>query len=152
MPRAIWKGSISFGLVTIPVELHTAVRDHRPRFRMLLKVAALSKDKAIDIMAFVKADEVDDRYVETPCYLTPDQGGQHAYDLMKLIKARMKGEKPRLPAAHEEPQGGEAVDLMERLRQSLESRHPSTRRVPSARSGRAAKSTRASGRKASHAA
>ena len=34
MPRAIWKGSISFGLVSIPVELHTAVRDHRPKFRM----------------------------------------------------------------------------------------------------------------------
>src|ERR1044072_676984 len=35
MPRAIWKGSIAFGLVSIPVELHTAVRDSRPRFRML---------------------------------------------------------------------------------------------------------------------
>jgi DNA end-binding protein Ku len=35
MARAIWKGSISFGLVNIPIELHTAVRDHRPRFRML---------------------------------------------------------------------------------------------------------------------
>ena len=35
MPRALWKGSISFGLVNIPIELHTAVRDHRPRFRML---------------------------------------------------------------------------------------------------------------------
>lgn len=35
MPRPIWKGSIAFGLVNIPVELHTAVRDHRPRFRML---------------------------------------------------------------------------------------------------------------------
>ena len=35
MPRAIWKGSIAFGLVSIPVEVHTAVRDHRPRFRML---------------------------------------------------------------------------------------------------------------------
>jgi len=33
--RALWKGSIAFGLVNIPVELHTAVRDHRPRFRML---------------------------------------------------------------------------------------------------------------------
>jgi DNA end-binding protein Ku len=29
------KGSIAFGLVNIPVELHTAVRDSRPRFRML---------------------------------------------------------------------------------------------------------------------
>src|SRR5687767_12068256 len=35
MPRALWKGSIAFGLVNIPVELHTAVRDSRPRFRML---------------------------------------------------------------------------------------------------------------------
>lgn len=35
MPRAIWKGSIAFGLVNIPVELHTAVRDSRPRFRLL---------------------------------------------------------------------------------------------------------------------
>jgi DNA end-binding protein Ku len=33
--RSLWKGSIAFGLVNIPVELHTAVRDHRPRFRML---------------------------------------------------------------------------------------------------------------------
>jgi len=35
MPRALWKGAIAFGLVNIPVELHTAVRDSRPRFRML---------------------------------------------------------------------------------------------------------------------
>src|SRR2546421_590377 len=35
MPRALWKGSISFGLVNIPIELHTAVRNHRPHFRML---------------------------------------------------------------------------------------------------------------------
>src|SRR2546426_7295800 len=35
MARALWKGSIGFGLVNIPVELHTAVRDSRPRFRML---------------------------------------------------------------------------------------------------------------------
>jgi hypothetical protein len=35
MARALWKGSGSFGLVNIPFELHAAVRDHRPRFRML---------------------------------------------------------------------------------------------------------------------
>src|SRR3954469_25868461 len=35
MPRPLWKGAISFGLVSIPVELHTAVRDTRPHFRML---------------------------------------------------------------------------------------------------------------------
>jgi DNA end-binding protein Ku len=35
MARSLWKGSIAFGLVNIPVELHTAVRENRPKFRML---------------------------------------------------------------------------------------------------------------------
>ena len=35
MARPIWRGSLSFGLVAIPVQLHTAVREHRPRFRLL---------------------------------------------------------------------------------------------------------------------
>src|SRR5262245_33560441 len=35
MPRSIWKGSIAFGLVSIPVEVYGAVRDRRPRFRLL---------------------------------------------------------------------------------------------------------------------
>jgi Ku protein len=35
MARAIWTGSLSFGLVNIPVEVHTAVRETRPHFRML---------------------------------------------------------------------------------------------------------------------
>lgn len=35
--RAIWKGSISFGLVTIPVALHTATRREELKFRMLRK-------------------------------------------------------------------------------------------------------------------
>ncbi|RPI52518.1 MAG: Ku protein [Acidobacteria bacterium] len=254
MPRPIWKGSIAFGLVSIPVELHTAVRDHRPKFRMLhardkspiryervclrdgkpvawedlvkgyeyekgryvvltkedLKTVALNKDRAIDIVDFVKADEIDDRYFETPYYLTPQKGSHHAYallrdaleesgrvgiakiiirdaqhlaavevidsalvltmlryedelvdtsqlefparenvrkaeldmakmlidnlaaewdplkytdeyrdNLMKLIKARIKGVKPKLPPA-EAPPEGKVVDLMERLRQSLQ--------------------------------
>jgi DNA end-binding protein Ku len=33
--RPIWRGSLSFGLVAIPVQLHTAVRENRPRFRLL---------------------------------------------------------------------------------------------------------------------
>jgi DNA end-binding protein Ku len=35
MARPLWKGSISFGLVNIPIELHVGARDHTPRFRML---------------------------------------------------------------------------------------------------------------------
>jgi DNA end-binding protein Ku len=34
---AIWKGTISFGLVTIPVSLNTAVREEKIKFKMLRK-------------------------------------------------------------------------------------------------------------------
>ena len=33
--RPIWKGAVSFGLVTIPVGLYTATEDKRPKFRRL---------------------------------------------------------------------------------------------------------------------
>jgi DNA end-binding protein Ku len=35
MARALWTGSLSFGLVNIPIEIHTAVRDRGPHFRLL---------------------------------------------------------------------------------------------------------------------
>src|SRR5688572_28688751 len=34
-PRPVWSGSISFGLVNIPVRLFTAVREHRVAFHLL---------------------------------------------------------------------------------------------------------------------
>jgi DNA end-binding protein Ku len=127
MARALWKGSVSFGLVNIPIELHTAVRDHRPRFRMLhakdkspvrfericirdgqsvawedlvkgfeyekghfvvvtkedFRAAALEKTRTIDIVDFVRADEIDDRFFETPYYLVPAKGGERAYALLR---------------------------------------------------------------------
>jgi DNA end-binding protein Ku len=33
--RTLWKGAISFGLVHIPVALHSAIEDNRPKMRML---------------------------------------------------------------------------------------------------------------------
>jgi DNA end-binding protein Ku len=125
--RAIWKGSISFGLVNIPIELHTAVRDTRPHFRMLhatdkspvrfervcirdgkpvawenlvkgyeyskghfviltkedFRAAAVEKTRTIDIVDFVKSEEIDDRYFETPYYVTPATGGDRAYALLR---------------------------------------------------------------------
>ncbi len=127
MPRAIWKGAISFGLVSIPVELHTAVRDHRPHFRMLhardkspvrfervcvtdgkpvawadlvkgyeyakgrfvvlakedFQAAAVEKTRRIDIIDFVNADDIDDRFFETPYYLVPAKEGVRAYALLR---------------------------------------------------------------------
>jgi DNA end-binding protein Ku len=35
MPRTLWKGSLSFGLVTIPVRLYTATEDRSPSFNQL---------------------------------------------------------------------------------------------------------------------
>ena len=127
MARALWKGSISFGLVNIPIELHTAVHNHRPKFRMLhatdkspvrfervcirdghpvawedlvkgyeyekghfvvvtkedFQAAALEKTRTIDIIDFVKAEEIDDRFFETPYYLLPAKGGERAYALLR---------------------------------------------------------------------
>src|SRR6266542_2503275 len=127
MARSLWKGSISFGLVNIPIELHTAVRDHRPKFRMLhakdrspvkyervcirdgdpvawedlvkgyeyekghfvvlskedFQAAALEKTRTVDIIDFVKAEEIDDRFFETPYYLVPAKGGERAYALLR---------------------------------------------------------------------
>src|SRR4029079_16507154 len=127
MARALWKGSISFGLVNIPIELHTAVRNHRPKFRMLhakdkspvkfergclrdghpvawedlvkgyeytkgrfvvmtkedFQAAAVEKTRTVDIVDFVKAEEIDDRYFETPYYLIPVKGGERAYALLR---------------------------------------------------------------------
>lgn len=251
----MWKGSIAFGLVNIPVELFSAVRDHRPRFRLLhakdespvhyervcetegkpvgwedlvkgyeyekgqfvvlskddFKTAALEKTKTVDILDFVSPDEIDERYFETPYYLQPGKGADRAYallreairesgrvgiakmilrdaqhlaaveaigeaivltmmrfsdelrdmddfrfpkatgirpaelkmalqlignleakwdpekytdeyktNLMRIIEAKLKGKKPRLLARDTGPKGAEVIDLMARLRASLE--------------------------------
>ncbi len=34
-------------------------------------------------MDFVKAEDIDDRYFETPYYLTPQKGAHHAYALLR---------------------------------------------------------------------
>jgi DNA end-binding protein Ku len=128
MPRSIWKGAISFGLVNIPVELHTAVRsESRISFRQLHKkdnatikydrvcskeeksvpwdeivkgyeyskgkyvildeedfrAASVESSKTIEIQDFVKADDIDTRYFESPYYLLPQKGGEKAYALLR---------------------------------------------------------------------
>src|SRR5262249_62354314 len=47
------------------------------------KAAAVEKTRAIDIIDFVKAEEIDDRFFETPYYLVPTRGGEHAYALLR---------------------------------------------------------------------
>ena len=125
--RAIWTGSIAFGLVNIPVELHRAIHETRPRFRLLhakdkspvrfdrvceredravawkdvvkgyeyakgqfvvlaaedFARAALEKTHTFDIAEFVRRDEIDDRFFETPYYAVPAKGGDRAYAVLR---------------------------------------------------------------------
>ena len=124
---AIWKGSLAFGLVNIPVELRTAVRADHISFRLLheedlspvkyervcqadgepvpwneivkgyeyekgkyvvmsdedFKAAAIEGSKTIDIMDFVKEEEIDPRYFETPYYLVPAKNAEKSYALLR---------------------------------------------------------------------
>ena len=123
----IWKGSLSFGLVTIPVEMRPAVRADHISFRQLhaedlspikyervssktgevvawseivkgyeyekgkfvvltdddFKAAALETARTLEILDFVKAEEIDPRYFETPYFLVPSKGGEKAYALLR---------------------------------------------------------------------
>ena len=124
---AIWKGSLAFGLVNVPVELKPAVRAERISFRQLheedlapikyervssssgevvpwgeivkgyeytkgkfvvltdedFRAAALESSRSLEILDFVKADEIDWRFFETPYYLVPGKGGEKAYALLR---------------------------------------------------------------------
>ena len=124
---AAWKGSISFGLVNIPVELRPAVQSDHISFRMLhaddlapvkyervcardgepvpwgeivkgyeyskgeyvilsdedFRAAALASSKTIDILDFVQAEEIDQRYFDTPYYVLPAKGGEKPYALLR---------------------------------------------------------------------
>jgi DNA end-binding protein Ku len=49
VPRPLWKGSISFGLVNVPIELYTAENQRRPAFRQLYrKTMAPVREQRID--------------------------------------------------------------------------------------------------------
>jgi DNA end-binding protein Ku len=127
MARAIWKGAITFGLVSIPVELHSAEEKREFKFAMLDKrdfspvgykryskksgkevawddivkgyeyekgefVVLSDEDfrranpkasQAVEIQAFVPAEEVPAEYFETPYYLVPTKPGQKVYALLR---------------------------------------------------------------------
>jgi DNA end-binding protein Ku len=124
----MWKGTISFGLVNIPVKMHAATENKDVKLRQLHKecespikyekvcpvcdreiendeivkayeyaknkfvildeeeLNALKKeqgDKAVEIMDFVKLEEIDPIYFEKSYYLSPNDGGSKAYGLLR---------------------------------------------------------------------
>ncbi len=126
--HTMWKGTISFGLVNIPVKMHAATENKDVRLRQLHKecqspikyekvcpvcerkveeeeivkayeystnkfvmldeddLKALKKeqgDKAVEIIDFVKLEEIDPIYFEKSYYLSPNEGGTKAYQLLR---------------------------------------------------------------------
>jgi len=89
MARGLWKGAISFGLVNVPVELHSAEKrsseldltmlDRREDFRRANVEAA----KTVEILGFVELGEIPPLYFETPYYLAPGKRGEKAYALLR---------------------------------------------------------------------
>ncbi|MEO4052056.1 Ku protein [Solibacillus sp. CAU 1738] len=126
--HTVWKGSISFGLVNIPVKLHAATESKDIKLRQLhkecntpisykkvcegcnkevtdediVKAYEYSKnkfvvlddedienlrkeneDKAVEIIDFVKLEEIDPIYFEKTYFLSPDTTGAKAYALLR---------------------------------------------------------------------
>ena len=124
----MWNGSISFGLVTIPVALYPATSREELSFRLLRKsdqspvnykrvaqadgkevpweeivkgyeyekgkfVILRDEDfkrvdleaaaQTIDIMDFVKQEEINPMYFQKPYFLEPQKGGDKAYALLR---------------------------------------------------------------------
>lgn len=73
MPRALWKGAVSFGMVTIPIKLYTATEEKDIAFNMLHKKDHVriklqrycpEDDQVLDMSEIVKGYEIAaDRYV-----------------------------------------------------------------------------------------
>ncbi|HCS73490.1 MAG TPA: Ku protein [Clostridiales bacterium] len=125
--HTMWKGSISFGLVNIPIKMHAATEDKDIRFRNIhkecktpikyekvcpncnkeitqddivrgfeyepgmfviisdedLEPLRQSKGKAIEILDFVKLEEIDPIYFIKSYYLSPQDTGEKAYNLLR---------------------------------------------------------------------
>src|SRR5690349_6665647 len=126
MAASVWKGHLTFGLVTIPVRLFSAARSETVSFNMLhkddhsrikqkifcaledkeiprtetvkgyeyekdryvviededIKKVAPKTAKVMEILEFVKADQVDPVYLESSYYVAPDEGGEKPYALL----------------------------------------------------------------------
>ncbi len=126
MAATVWKGYLSFGLVSFPVRLYAAARPERVSLHMLhakdlsrvkevwyctdedkpidrseivkgfeygkgeyvavtdeeLKEMAPTTATAIEILQFVRSDEVDPIYLESSYYLGPEEATSKAYNLL----------------------------------------------------------------------
>ena len=126
MASSVWKGHLTFGLVSFPVRLFSAARGETISFNMLhkqdhsrikqviycqaedkpvprselvkgyeyekdhyvevdeeeIKKVAPKTAKVMELIEFVKADQVDPIYLESSYYMAPDEGGEKPYALL----------------------------------------------------------------------
>ncbi|MFV8829298.1 Ku protein [Alkalihalobacterium sp. APHAB7] len=126
--HTVWRGSISFGLVNIPIKLHAATENKDIKLRNLHaecktplkyekkcpvcekevgneeivkayeyaknkfvildeddleKLRKENEDKAVEIIDFVKLEEIDPIYFERSYFIAPNEGGTKAYTLLR---------------------------------------------------------------------
>lgn len=138
MMHTIWKGSISFGLVNIPIKLHAATEDKDIKLRSLHKkchtpikyekkcpvceeeitadeivkgyeiasgkfviledaeleqLKKATEEKAVEIIDFMKMEEIDPIYYNRSYYMSPNEGGMKAYGLLRkaLVESNKVG-------------------------------------------------------------
>src|SRR5215469_679001 len=126
MAASVWKGHLTFGLVSFPVRLFSAARSESISFNLLhkpdhsrirqvtycqsedkpvergdlikgyeyekghyvviddeaIKKVAPKTAKVMEILEFVKDDQVDPVYLESSYYMAPDEGGEKPYALL----------------------------------------------------------------------
>ena len=126
MASTVWKGHLTFGLVSLPVKLYSAARGETVSFNQLhktdhsrvkqvlycqvedkpvprselvkgyeyekdkyvvvddeeIKKVAPKTAKTMEILEFVKEDEVDPVYFESSYYMAPDEAGEKPYALL----------------------------------------------------------------------
>jgi DNA end-binding protein Ku len=126
MAASVWRGHLTFGLVSFPVRLFSAARSETISFNLLhktdhsrirqvtycqaedkpiergelvkgyeyekghyvviddedIKKVAPKTAKVMEILEFVKADQVDAVYLESSYYMAPDEGGEKPYALL----------------------------------------------------------------------
>jgi len=126
MASSVWKGHLTFGLVSFPIRLFSAARSETVSFNLLHKddnsrikqvVFCQKEDKPVprselvkgyeyekdhyvvvddedikkvapktarimEILEFVKSDQVDPIYLESSYYVAPDEGGEKPYALL----------------------------------------------------------------------
>jgi DNA end-binding protein Ku len=86
MPRSLWTGSLSFGLVNVPVQLVTAVRDQGFHFRQLHE----KTHRPIEVRRFCSQEDVEVPYDEVAHGYELDSG-----DLVVITDEELESVEPR---------------------------------------------------------